>query len=421
MAATVLWIEPFGGLAGDMLLAALLDLGDARFALDDLRALAAALVPGECELALTEVTRGALRAKHLAVRTGESAHPPHRHLSDLLELLARAPLSERGRERAAACLSRIAVAEARVHGTTPDLVHFHEVGAVDTLIDVCGAVLALEKLEVERVGSSPPLTGEGTVHTAHGELPVPAPGTAEIARGLALSTGGGPGERLTPTGAALYAELVDDYGAPGELSATAIGYGAGTRDPRTGPPNALRVQLALVPSGARAAPGPSGEAASSREPRTRTVWLLELHLDDATGEQIGHLLEELRGAGALDAWTAPLTMKKGRPGVLVSALARPEARHALERAAFDHSSTLGVRWSPRERTECGREELLVVVEGEPVAVKVRHRPHREGPPSADDLSPEYEDLAALARSTGRSLRELERAAVDAALRTLAGS
>ena len=225
-----LYIEPFGGMAGDMLLAALLDLRQPAFDLEALRSLAGALVPGECRLALEEVKRGSLRALALEVRTPESERAPERHLSDLLEMVDGSPLGAEARARASAVLRRLAEAEARVHGVPVERVHFHEVGAVDTLIDVCGAALALERLEVERVVASTPYVGDGIVRCAHGEMPVPAPGTAALLRGLSARHGPG-GERLTPTGAALLAELVDAFDPEESLRAEATGYGAGARDP----------------------------------------------------------------------------------------------------------------------------------------------------------------------------------------------
>ena len=397
---TTLHLEPFGGLAGDMFLAALLDLGDARFGLEDLRALAEALVPGEAELTLERVERGSLAGNLLDVRTPESAHPPHRHLADCLALIEAAPLSPAAKGRASAVFRRIAEAEAHVHGCSVEQVHFHEVGAVDALIDICGAALALDRLGVDRVVGSAPLVGSGTVHCAHGEMPVPAPGTAEIMRGLAMRHGG-EGERLTPTGAALFAEYVEGED-PGEgFAADAVGYGAGHRDPSSGPPNLVRVRLGRV----------SGAAAS------RTAWHLEFNLDDLAGESVGFLVAELRDAGALEVWTQPVQMKKDRPGVIVAALCRTEQRGELERVAFEHSTTLGVRWTEHRRTECERETLEVELDGHRFRVQRRTRP---GASSLlpTDLKVEHEDLAAAARALGRTLAELEvrvREAVSARL------
>lgn len=393
----ILLLEPFGGLAGDMLLAALLDLGDARFGLTDLRRLATTLVPGEARLEVTRVQRGGFAATHLSVHTAESHHPPHRHLSDLLALLERADLPAAVRARSAAVLTRLARAEAEVHGLDVEEVHFHEVGAVDTLIDVCGALLALERLGVTRVLATTPYVGGGTVRCAHGEMPVPAPGTAALLRGLPQRRGPG-GERVTPTAAALLAELVEAFEPEETLVALAIGVGAGTREPAEGPPNVVRASLVR----ADAAAGNASE-----------VLELACNLDDATGEEIGFLVEELRVAGALDVWWQAIHAKKGRPGVLVGALARPAARAALEAVLFRQSPTLGVRWWRCERTEMPREARRVRIDGHEVRVKLRRRPGTAL--GREDVSPEHDDLAGLARATGAALRALEQRAIDAAL------
>lgn len=402
---TTLFIDAFGGLAGDMFLAALLDLGDPRFTLADLRELAETLVPGECSIELARTQRGGIAGAHLSVRTHESEHPPHRHYADLERLLAAAPLPESARARALAALWRIAVAEGAVHGLDPREVHFHEVGAVDTLVDVCGAALALERLGVTRVLATPPITGEGTVRCAHGVMPVPTPAVVEILRDRELLRAGGPGERLTPTAAAMLREWVEVFEAPGGFVAAAVGYGAGTRDPEHGPPNLVRVELGE--------PGP-GAAAQAE------AWLVEVNLDDVTGEELGHCVAGLREAGALEVWSVPVQMKKDRPGVVVSALCRAGDRRALEAVLFERTPTLGLRWSRRERTECERETIVVELYGAPVRVKRRLRPDYPGasPAGERDLSPEYDDLVRLARERGASLRELERSAIAAALQTL---
>jgi len=404
---TTLVLEPFGGLAGDMLLAALLDLGDPRFTLADLEVLAEGLVPGEARLAVTRVRRGGLEATHLAVTTPESAAPPHRHLSDLRALLERCTLGDGVlgdgvlgagvlgagvRARAEDALRRLAEAEASVHGTTVEAVHFHEVGAVDTLIDVAGAALALERLGVTCVLATPPLLGEGEVRCAHGEMPVPAPAVAELLRGRPTTRGGGM-ERTTPTGAAMLAAWTAEL-APGTvLRGGTLGYGAGTADPEVGPPNLLRVQLAA-------------EVAPSRV----EAWQLEVNLDDMTPEEVGHAVGALRDAGALEVWTVPAQMKKDRPGVVVTALCRAEARAALEDVLFRWTTTLGVRWTRLERAEAPRRMLEVEVDGQPIRVKVRG-----DEPGPADHAPEHDDVASAAEVLGLPLREVRRRAIAAAL------
>lgn len=388
-----LLIEPFGGLAGDMFLAALLDLGDERFDLAQLQRLATELVPEGCQLELARTQRASISALSLLVQTPESAHPPHRHLSDLLEMLDACSLGIDATERAGRVLRRIAEAEAQVHGTSVEGVHFHEVGAVDTLIDVAGACLGLERLGLERVLSTTPYAGSGSVRCAHGEMPVPAPGTLGILRGLPFQRGPG-GERLTPTGAALLAEFVDHFEPSEALISHAVGYGAGQRDPEQGPPNLVR--LSLVES----------SSSIGNDPGYETAWLLECNLDDASGEELGFLLQELRSHGALEAWSAPVQMKKDRPGVILSALARAEQRAALERLCFEHSPTLGLRWSVVQRRECERELLELQIDGERMRFKLRLP--MAGRPRAGDLFVEYDDLARLARKRGQGLREVER-------------
>lgn len=395
-----LFVEPFAGMAGDMFLGALLDLGDARFPLERLRALAADLVPGEAQVTTEKVWRGSLSGLALDVRTPERGTLPHRGLADLKALVARSNLlSTASKQRACAVLERIAVAEGRVHGCSPEEIHFHEIGAVDTLVDVCGAIDALECLGVRRVLATAPLVGSGTVRCAHGDMPVPVPAVAELLRGRAHHIGGG-GERLTPTGAALLVELVPEFGDPGAFIASAIGYGAGQRDPREGPPNVVRVQL-----------GRTGVAASRPE-----VWTLECNLDDMTGEELGFLVQQLRAAGALEVWTSAVAMKKDRPGVIVAALARANARAALEAALFAHSTALGLRWTRSERTECERAPFEVAVGDARVRGERRVRPGSDASVHDErDVAFEYDDLAALARARGIALRDAE-ALARAALR-----
>ena len=418
-----LLIEPFGGLAGDMLLAALVDLGQPAFGLDSLVDLAERLIPNEARLTLREVQRGAFRGRHLSLVTPQTEAAPPRRLADLLALLEGAELPSAVTERAGAVLTRLAQAEAEVHGTSVEGVHFHEVGAVDTLIDVAGCALALERLGIEQVVASPPYVGAGRVTGAHGIMPVPAPGTAILLRGLPHRLGahqeGGGGERLTPTGAALLAVLVDRFltGEDLDFCALALGMGAGTRNPTRGPANLVRVQLGRSPAPRAADGGPSGTDVGE-------VWLLEVNLDDTTPEEIGFLLARLREAGALEAWSQALQMKKDRPGVLISALARTSMRDALERVCFRNTATLGVRWSPRVRTELPREILEVDLASalgmDRAPVRVVHRlwGGEERPAGAAltslDLSPEFDDLAHLATRSGRALRELEALALEAA-------
>jgi uncharacterized protein (TIGR00299 family) protein len=408
---TVLLIEPFGGIAGDMFLAALLDLRDERFGLGDLEHLAQALLPGQVRLELQDTRRRGLRGLHLRVQA-EGTSPPSRHLSDLLALLEGVQLSERVRGESVAVLTRLARAEAQVHGIDLEQVHFHEVGAVDTLIDVVGASLALERLDVERVFSSAPLLGAGSVTCAHGELPVPAPAVAELLRGREArrpASSAADGERTTPTGAALLCQWTDRFELPERFWNQRTGVGAGTRDSEQGIANLLRVEL-----GSLSAPG------SSTEPERREAWCMEVNLDDLSPEEVGHALGQIREAGALEAWSVAAHMKKDRPGAVLCALARSEQRSALEAAVFRWTSSLGVRWTRLERTECGREQRRVEVAGSSVRVTLRQRPQAlEGAPFGEsDLFPEHDDLVQAAESAGLTLREVRARAIEALMQSL---
>jgi pyridinium-3,5-bisthiocarboxylic acid mononucleotide nickel chelatase len=397
-----LWIEPFGGCAGDMLLAALLDLDDPRFAEGDLITLAEELVPGEAELTFSRVQRGGLAARHMDLSTPETVDPPHRHLAQLVDRLGAASLSGPAQRGATATLTRLAEAEAQVHDVPLERVHLHEVGAVDTLVDVAGAHLALARLGIDRVFVSPPLVGEGTVRCAHGEMPVPAPAVAQLLLGRPFLTGGGR-ERLTPTAAAFLTEHTEAFAAPVGFTATATGLGAGTADPKVGPPNLVRVHL--------------GKATASSTSQRVPAWRLDVNLDDMTAEEVGHALQRLREAGALEAWSSPVSMKKDRQAALVSALAREDSRAALEAVCFEWTTTFGVRWTALERAECGRSSLSVEVDGQAVRVKVRERPDYPGraPFGPRDLFPEHDDVGGAADATGRTLREVRALAIERAL------
>jgi hypothetical protein len=401
---STLFIEAFGGMAGDMFLAALLDLEHPLFSLEDLRALLPSLVPGEASLEVERAWRGSLSGCLLHVRVPQ-ADQPHRGLSECLALIESAALSPRAQERAAAIFDCIARAEAAVHGCSVEEVHFHEVGAVDALIDVCGAALALDRLGIERIYALPPFAGGGRVQCAHGEMPVPAPGTAQIMRGLPMQLAREGGERLTPTGAAILATCADVFEAPGLFSSAHIGYGAGHRDPDSGPPNLVRVQLGGQVGGLQA---------------DRTAWMMEVTLDDMSGEELGFLIEGLRGCNALEVWSSQVQMKKDRPGVIVSALCRERHRAEIQEFAFAHSTTMGVRWMRYERAEYSRETLEIELDGHPVRVVLRSAPVSDAPVGPLDLSPEFDDLAALARISGRPIRDLERRAIAEARRQIGG-
>jgi len=384
--ASVLLLDPIGGVAGDMFLAAALDLGVDRAALEG--ALRTLRLPA-FRLEVTPAEAGGVRGTHVEVVVEERS-PAERHLGEILEVVAASGLSERARAAARAVFERIGRAEARVHGVSLEEVHFHEVGAVDSVVDICGAAAVLDLLGWPQLLSPPPELGQGFVSTAHGRLPVPPPAVLEILRGVPVRPGGPPGEAVTPTGAALLAELarVAEAGELPALVPERVGYGIGTsRWPDR--PNALRLTL-------------------GREVGGGDLWVLEANLDDCPGQLVGRALEAAIAAGALDAWVAPLTMKKGRPGFLVGALARRERRDEVAGVLLAETTTLGVRYHPVSRIELDRELVPVDTPYGRVRVKVARRGG-----AVVGAHPEYDDCLLRAGEHGVAVREVLAAALAA--------
>jgi len=356
-----------------MLLGALLDAG---LPLEQLQAALATLPIRGWEVAATREARQAVGGTRALVRYDE-AQQPHRHLADILALIAGSGLPAPVQDRAAAVFQRLARAEAHVHGTTPEEVHFHEVGAIDSIIDIAGVTAGLHLLGIERVYASALPLGGGTIRVAHGELPVPAPATLEILAEAHVPTRPHPAqvELLTPTGAALLAELASFEQPP--MAVSAVGYGFGAR--QVPPLNAVRLWL-----GELAEPVLQDEAV-----------LLETNLDNATGEALGYVLGRLLEAGALDAWCTPIYMKKNRPGVLLSALAAPAQAHELALLILRETPTLGVRRQLVQRSIAGRSVATVETPWGAVRVKVKLLGGEEV-----TAAPEYDDCARLAREAG---------------------
>lgn len=383
------------GLAGNMLLAALLDLGVPEAVVND--PLAALGLAGAYALEIEERRSGGLRGLHLAVRVLE-AQPPERHWSRLRSQLQQAPLAEALRQRVLAVFGLLAEAEAAVHGHSPERVHFHEVGAVDALVDVVGVCAALLHLGVDQLVCTPPPAGHGTVRTAHGVLPLPAPAVLEIARrrGVPLADADGlpPAELTTPTGLALAACWAERFGLPPAHIPCQVGVGLGSR--ALDRPNLLRLVLAdALDSPGAGALEPSGAgAAAAPEPHLETVVVQQAQIDDATPEDLAFLIEALRQAGALEAFSQPLTMKKGRPGWLVTALGRPDPAAAarLRQVWWRHGTTLGLREQQQRRWVLPRRSLELETPLGTVRVKQARRP--DGRWSS---KPEHDDLIALAR------------------------
>lgn len=375
----VAYLDCVGGLAGDMLLAALLDAGAE---LESLRRVPAALGIDGVEIGVERVERQGIGALHLRIAAADDH--AHRSYGEIRGLVEAADLPERARTRSLDAFRRLAEVEGGIHGVPPDDVHFHELGSLDTLVDVCGAFVLLDELGVERVASSPLPFARGFVNAAHGVLPLPAPATLGLLEGAALVGVDTEAELVTPTGAAIAATIVEEWGALPPLTLEAVGYGAGTKD-LPDRPNVVRVVL-----GAEAAWRPTGR-----------VVLLETNLDDFPAELVPDAVERCFEAGALDIWTVPVQMKKSRPGFVLSVLARPEAQGEIARVLLEETSALGVRVSRLDRYELDREERIVEVDGGTVRVKIGLLDGR-----VVNLAPEHDDCAALARTTGRSVKSV---------------
>jgi hypothetical protein len=373
----LLYVDAVAGVAGDMLLGALLDAGAS---LDAVRAGLARMGVAGLAVAVERTERHGIGAAHVTVSA------PHEHVhrdwAAVRELIDRAALPPRAAARAHEAFRRLAEAEGRIHGVPPDRVHFHEVGGVDAIADVCGTALALEDLGVDRVVCSPLPAPRGFVRAAHGRLPLPAPATLELLVGAPLVGVEGDAELVTPTGAALIAALAEGFGPLPAMTLAAVGYGAGTRDTPERP-NLVRVLV--------------GEAAPGA-PRRPAV-LVEATLDDLTPELVPDAVAACTAAGALDAWVAPVQMKKGRPGVVLTAVARPEAEHAVATALLRATTTLGVRVVPVARYELEREHTHVAVGGERIGVKLGRL---DG--AVVNAAPEHDDVARAAAALGRPAR-----------------
>ena len=379
----LVYFDCIGGAAGDMLLAALLDAGASHERVT--RGLQSLPIT-ELEIAVTHTHRQAIRAARVEVVAAEERE--HRTWADVRELIDAGTLPERARTRALECFRRLAEAEARVHGCEPEAVRFHEVGALDAIADICGVALALEDLTVDRVTASPLPVPRGLVESAHGTLPVPPPATLELLKGAPLYGVDVGVELVTPTGAALISSYAEEYGPLPEMRLAAVGYGAGARDIDS-LPNVVRVLV--------------GEEVTG--PATATVSLIETNLDDLSPELVPDAVEACAAAGALDVWATPVQMKKGRPGIMISALARPQDEKRVAEALLRETSTLGVRIAKLQRWELERDERTVEVAGGRIRVKIG-RLNGE----VINVAPEHDDCATVAQRTGRTVKSVWAAA-----------
>ena len=392
---TTLWVDAPTGLAGDMLLAGLLDLGVPISAIEEpLNSLGLA---GCYRIDVVEARSGGLRGQRVSV-TGLETQPPHRHWADIRQQIVEAPLSTALKERVLAVFTALAEAEATVHGSSTESVHFHEVGAVDALVDVVGVCAALHQLNPSRICCSPLPAGRGMVRTAHGLLPVPVPAVLELARRhhvpLLQSPHAPEGELVTPTGLALMAVWADGFVPPARFTPALVGIGLGHRE--LDRPNLVRLLLDSNPE----------ELADV--PRWQSLVVQEAWLDDATPEDLALLLERLREAGAVDVAAHPLVMKKGRSGHAVIALVEPDVAEQVRQVWFNAGTSIGVRERLQGRWLLPRRIGLLDTPWGMLPAKQVKRPD-----GRCTVKPESDDLELMSRRTGCSVAELRTAAVAA--------
>ncbi len=377
------------GISGDMTLGALLDLD---VPLDMLNEAVQSVLPG-LRIEAQTVSRHGFRATLAAVLEPHHHHGhrhEHRHLSDILALLEKSTLSEENKRSAAEIFTLLAAAEAKVHGTDIESVHFHEVGAADSIADIVGAVVGLAHLGVQEFYASPIPTGCGTLKIAHGLCSIPAPATAELLRGVPLADSDVPFELTTPTGAALLKHYVTRFGPMPGMTLQRIGIGAGSRD-LTAQANVLRICV-----GEKQAEN-NVETASN----TESAWIVETNLDDVSGEIVGHCIERLWTLSPLDVWCTPIQMKKQRPGVTLTVLCRREQIEAVENTLFAETTTIGVRRWAVERTVLKREPCQI--ETPWGRLDAKRTTLSDGKMK---IAPEFESARKLAEKHGVSVREI---------------
>ena len=416
----ILYFDCFSGASGDMILGALLDAG---LPLEDLRAALGSLALGDVKLEVERVDRSGIGATNFKVLTGDHGHqhdeghghdhhhhdhdpahdhshghahdPGHHHrgLSEICTMVDGAALSPTAKDRAKHLFTRLATVEAEIHQQPVEEIHLHEVGAVDSIIDIAGAVFGLEWLGADRIVASPLNVGSGTVACEHGIMPVPAPATARLVADVPVYSTGTQAELLTPTGALLITDYAESYGPMPAMRIRQLGYGAGDRD-LPGAPNVLRIAV--------------GDDAGA--PDLQRVVVLESEIDDMNPQIFGALMDQLLTAGALDVFYAPIQMKKNRPGTLVSVVALPEHRDALSGMLFRETTTLGVRFSEMDRERLEREIRSVETPLGAVRFKVARRDGQ-----VVNAAPEFDDCAALAAQHGLSIKQVQAIATKAYL------
>lgn len=384
------YLDCSSGISGDMFLAALMDVGlEPKRLLDELKKLSL----GFYEFKRTRAVRGGLVATRVEIRD-PGKHPP-RHLPEIEKMITGSALSDKVKEKAVKIFSRLAEVEGKLHGQAPTEVHFHEVGALDAIIDIVGACVGLEVMEIGELICSPLNVGGGRVDTEHGSLPVPAPATAELLSYVPIYSSGVDGELVTPTGAAIVSTLAASFGPMPAIKVSRIGYGAGENDfPKH--PNVVRLFLGESVDVATGAPGLPGD---------ELVSIIEANLDDMSPQLYGYFVDQALAAGALDVTCNPIQMKKNRPGVEVSMVCEPERADALAKLLFEHTTTIGLRIYEARRKILDRETVEVETPYGKVKVKVAKH---EG--KVMNAAPEYDDCQRLATEKSVPLKQVMLAA-----------
>ena len=380
----ILYFDCFAGASGDMILGAMIAAGvDPNFLREQLSLLRVSGFSIDFET----VNRSGLSATYARV---ETAHEhSHRSLTDIKEIIHGSALSSGVKQRAVQIFTRLAEAEARVHNEPIDHVHFHEVGALDAIVDVVGAAICFDVLKIARFVCSPLHVGSGMVKMAHGQFPIPPPAVTELLKGVPFYATEIKGELLTPTGAAIITTVCSEYGPIPQMKTAATGYGAGTREYQDFP-NVLRVMI--------------GETEESGATDGR-LWMLETNLDDATPQIIGHVMDRVLELGALDCYFTPVQMKKNRPGVLLSVLCDAHEKEAVMKLLFNETTTLGIRSYEVNRRALQRSVVRVETQYGPIDVKVAHLDGR-----VVNQMPEFEQCREAAARAGVPLKIVEEAA-----------
>jgi uncharacterized protein (TIGR00299 family) protein len=374
------YFDCFSGISGDMTLGALID---ASCSVEHLRSeLGGLQVPG-WELSAEKVWKNGMAATYVKVKTEDQEK--HRSLGAILEILQKSQLAAAVRERAAAIFTKLGEAEARVHDVPVEKIHFHEVGAVDAIVDIVGACIGFHALGIEKFACSALNVGGGTVKMAHGVLPVPAPATANLLQGKPTYSNGLQKELVTPTGAAIVATLCDSFGPQPAMTVSAIGYGAGTAD-LEGQPNVVRIMVGEEVDATKRAQAEACATGFDEE-----IAVIEANLDDMNPQIYGYFLERALGAGALDVYTTPVQMKKNRPGTLLTVLCKPQDANNLMSLIFAETTTFGARTYRAQRRTLPREFVNVATDFGDVRIKVSRVNGR-----ILHVAPEYEDCRRLA-------------------------